>query len=67
VREACFEALRQLRAASGRPMAALDWFFFQNRRRCPEMTEPDCSVCPLDPACAHRKALFQPVFRTAFY
>lgn len=67
VREACFEALLELRAASGRPMAALDRFFFENRHRCPEMTEPECARCPLDPACAHRTALFQPVFRTPFY
>jgi hypothetical protein len=45
----------------------VDWFFFNARRRCPEMTEPECAHCAVDPACAHRKALFQPVLRTTFY
>ena len=48
-------------------MEVVDWFFFRNRTRCPEMTEPDCAVCPLDGACAQEKALFQPVHRTTFY
>jgi hypothetical protein len=48
-------------------MAACDFFLFSMRRRCPEMQEPDCAACPADPACAHRKELFQPVRRTTFY
>ena len=48
-------------------MGAVDWFFFSARRRCPEMIEPDCPNCPVDPVCAHRKELFQPVRRTSFY
>jgi hypothetical protein len=48
-------------------MGAVDWFFFNARRRCPEMTEPECNLCALDPLCAHRKELFQPVLRTTFY
>jgi hypothetical protein len=31
------------------------------------MTEPECQLCALDPLCAHRKELFQPVLRTIFY
>jgi hypothetical protein len=54
-------------ALSGKSIQAVDWFFFNFRRRCPEMTEPECALCPVDPVCAHRKELFQPVFRTAFY
>jgi hypothetical protein len=45
----------------------VDWFFFNSRRRCPEMTEPICEHCQVDPICAHRKELFQPVIRTTFY
>ncbi len=67
VRAACFTAMSALQQASGRSMGAVDWFFFQNRRRCPEMTEPECLSCPVDAVCAHRTALFQPVRRTLFY
>lgn len=67
VREACFAAMTLLQQESGRSMGVLDWFFFQNRRRCPEMTEPECRRCEVDSACAHRTDLFQPVLRTSFY
>jgi sugar/nucleoside kinase (ribokinase family) len=67
VRRASYDAMLELVAASGRKMEVIDWFFFRNRTRCPEMTEPDCTVCPLDGVCAKRKALFQPVHRTTFY
>jgi hypothetical protein len=67
VRRAAFAALEHLRTESGRSMAACDFFLFSMRRRCPEMQEPDCPACPADPACAHRKELFQPVRRTTFY
>ena len=67
IRRACFEAMAAVQKASGRSMGAVDWFFFQNRTRCPEMSEPECEGCPIDPACAHLKALFQPVRRTSFY
>ena len=67
VRAACYEAVEEIRRLSGRPMGAVDWFFFQNRTRCPEMSEPDCPACPADAACAHRTELFQPVFRTTAY
>jgi len=67
VRAACYEAVAEIRRLSGRSMGAVDWFFFQNRTRCPEMTEPDCAACPADPVCAHRTGLFQPVLRTSAY
>ena len=67
VRLAAYEAVMALVQRSGRSMGAVDWFFFNARRRCPEMTEPECAHCAVDPACAHRKALFQPVLRTTFY
>ncbi len=67
VRRASYDAMLQLVEASGRPMEVVDWFFFRNRTRCPEMTEPDCAVCPVDGVCAQHKALFQPVHRTTFY
>ncbi len=67
VRYAAYRAIEQVAALSGKSMGAVDWFFFNARRRCPEMAEPRCEQCPIDPACAHRKELFQPVLRTTFY
>ncbi len=67
VRRAAFTAVAELQRRSGRSMAACDRFLFDMRSRCPEMTEPECAHCPADPVCAHRKELFQPVFRTAAY
>lgn len=67
VRSAAFSAVEQLVAESGKSMGAVDWFLFQARQRCPEMSEPLCGECPVDPVCAHRKKLFQPVRRTSFY
>lgn len=67
VRVATHAAIEKVVAISGKSMGAVDWFFFQARKRCPEMTEPRCDSCAVDPACAHRKELFQPVRRTSFY
>jgi hypothetical protein len=67
VRQAAFRAIEQITTLSGQSMGAVDWFFFNARLRCPEMTEPACDLCALDPLCAHRKELFQPVLRTTFY
>lgn len=67
VRAAAHDAIEQVVVKSGKSMGAVDWFFFQARKRCPEMSEPRCDVCAVDPACAHRKELFQPVRRTSFY
>jgi hypothetical protein len=54
-------------ARSGLSAAAVDWFFFQNRTRCPESIEPDCPACPVQAVCARETRLFQPVFRTTAY
>ena len=67
VRLAAFAAVDQLVQLSGKSMGAVDWFLFQARQRCPEMSEPDCGSCTVDTLCAHRKQLFQPVRRTSFY
>jgi len=67
IRHAIYEAVDLLPELSGRSMGAVDWFFFMSRKRCPEMTDPDCSSCGADPICAHRKDYFQPVIRTSFY
>lgn len=67
VRRAAYTAIEHVQRASHKSMGAVDWFFFGARRRCPEMTEPECAQCPVDPVCAHRTDLFQPVFRTVFY
>ena len=67
VRHTAYRAIEQVVALSGKDMGAVDWFFFGARKRCPEMTEPECPSCPLDPVCAHHRELFQPVLRTSFY
>lgn len=67
IRAATYEAIEKLMARSGLSAAAVDWFFFQNRTRCPETTEPDCPACPVQAICARETRLFQPVFRTTAY
>jgi sugar/nucleoside kinase (ribokinase family) len=67
VRYAAYLAIEQVTALSGKSQGAVDWFFFSARKRCPEMSEPECRFCLVDPVCAHRKELFQPVLRTTFY
>jgi ribokinase len=67
VRYGSYEAIRQVQALSGKSMGAVDWFFFGARRRCPEMSEPECPLCPVEPVCVKAKELFQPVLRTTFY
>ncbi len=67
IRETVYRAMKELQQASGCSMGGLDKFFFDNRRRCPEMSEPDCASCPIDTVCAHEKSLFQPLIRTTFY
>jgi hypothetical protein len=67
IRQATFDAISQLVDASGLSVAAIDWFFFTNRTRCPEMSEPNCAACPVQPVCARLTGLFQPVFRTTAY
>ena len=67
VRRATYEAITLLVEYSGLSVAAIDWFFFTNRTRCPEMTEPRCATCPVRAVCARRKQLFQPIFLTTAY
>ena len=67
VRRATFAAVERLSERSGRDMGTVDWFLFQMRHRCPEMTTPRCDECPALGACARRTDLFQPVLRTTFY
>ena len=68
IRYACYRTIQKLVDVSGLSMGAVDHIAFNyNRQHCPEMTEPICPACALDPACAHRKHLFQPVIRTTFY
>jgi hypothetical protein len=68
VRYAAYRAMLGLVERSGKTEGAVDYFFFSNgRKRCPEMSEPQCQNCRIDPVCAHRKAFFQPVLRTSFY
>lgn len=68
IRYASYLAIQGLIKASGLSMGAVDYIAFNyNRKHCPEMTDPICAQCAIDPACAHRKELFQPVMRTTFY
>ena len=67
VRYASYRAIEQVVALSGKSTGAVGQFFFGARKRCPEMSEPECRFCQLDPVCVHRKELFQPVLRTTFY
>jgi sugar/nucleoside kinase (ribokinase family) len=68
VRYPAYLAIEQLVTLSGKSMNAVNDLLFTNaRKRCPEMTAPECLSCMLDPVCAHRKAFFQPVLRTTFY
>ena len=60
-------AIGRLMAQTGLSAAAIDWFFFQNRTRCPETQDPDCSACPVQALCARETGLFQRVFRTTAY
>ncbi|MBU1693145.1 MAG: aminopeptidase, partial [Verrucomicrobia bacterium] len=67
IRAAVYEAVAQIVRQSGASVATVDYFFFTNRTRCPEMREPDCPACPVRDFCARRTRLFQPVFRTTAY
>jgi hypothetical protein len=67
IRYASYMAIEKVASISGKSMGAVDWFFFNSRKRCPEMTDPECQTCPVDPICAHDKDLFQPILRTSFY
>jgi hypothetical protein len=67
IRYASYEAIAHIASLSGKSMGAVDWFFFNSRKRCPEMTVPDCQLCQVDSICAHKIDLFQPVLRTTFY
>jgi hypothetical protein len=68
VRYPAYLALEGVVTLSGKSMGVVNSFLFTNaRKRCPEMTEPQCQLCPLDSVCVHRKELFQPVLRTSFY
>ncbi len=67
VREASYLAVAELASASGLSMGAVDFFLFQNRSRCPEMSEPECDLCPVEPECARATGLFQPVRRVTWY
>ncbi len=67
IRRTAYRAIEQVIALSGKTTGAVDWFFFGARKRCPEMSEPECDVCQINAVCAHRKEMFQPVLRTTFY
>jgi hypothetical protein len=68
VRSATYQAIAKVATLSKQDSGSIDnWLFFNSRSRCPEMTEPECTQCPLDLLCAHRKELFQPILRTTFY
>jgi 3-oxoacyl-[acyl-carrier-protein] synthase III len=61
------KTVQRLLEKTGVALEQVDWFLFQMRHRCPEMTEPRCAECPALGACHQRTDLFQPVHRTSFY
>ncbi len=68
LRHAAYAATLALCDASGLDVGAVDGFLFSlARSTCIEMEEPDCTSCPISTACARRKELFQPIFRTTAY
>ena len=67
VRYSSYLSFQKLVDLSGKSLGAIDIFFFHARKRCPEMTIPDCPNCLVEPVCAQKKELFQPVIRTSFY
>jgi len=68
IRHACYIAIQRLVDVSGLSGGAVDNITFTyNRKHCPEMTNPICERCAMNPSCAHCKELFQPVIRTTFY
>jgi hypothetical protein len=67
VRYPAYLAVEKVIKSSGKSSGEVDYFLFGARKRCPEMAEPDCGMCLVDPVCAHRKELFQPVMVTSFY
>jgi hypothetical protein len=68
IRYACYQAVQGLIAVTGLSSGAVDNISFKyTREHCPEMTEPDCQKCAMNPVCAHYTELFQPVIRTTFY
>jgi hypothetical protein len=68
IRYAAFLIQEKVTALSEKPVDAIHWFFFNyTRNHCPEMADPVCMECAMDELCAHRKEMFQPVFRTTFY
>lgn len=67
IRKAIYKAIMLLSEHSGKSIAAIDYFFYNARVRCPEMTEPECEMCLINDICAKNKELFQPVVRTTYY
>jgi hypothetical protein len=67
VRSVAYRVVEQLSEGSSLSTGTVSTYLFLSRGFCPEMTEPDCASCSVDPVCAHRTKLFQPVLRTDFY
>ena len=68
VRQNVYKAINMLVDTSPNlNMVSVDQFLFRMRKGCPEMSEPDCKSCTLDPVCAKQTQLFQPVIRTTYY
>ena len=72
VRKATLDAFDIISEESGKSPFAVDYYAWQARNYCPEMTEPKCVECTIkDPCKGSRypsyKRLFQPVFVTTKY
>jgi hypothetical protein len=61
VRYPAYLALEGVVLLSGKSLGAVNSFLFTNaRKRCPEMTEPQCRLCSLDPVWPIAKSCFNP-------
>lgn len=67
IRETIYSAINLLSERSGKSIAAIDFFFYNARKNCPEMTKPDCSHCKIQDICGKYIEMFQPVIRTTYY
>ena len=68
IRQATGRAILRLVEDTTCTVADIDGLFFRlGRTVCLETSEPNCSACPLETACAKHTRRFQPVYRTQAY
>jgi selenophosphate synthetase-related protein len=60
IRHTTHLAFEKLVEMSGKSLGAVDIFFFEARKRCPEMIIPKCEKCSVELVCAQKKNYFNP-------